>query len=102
MTQVRMLAEGRRHDHHAVAGAMPLAGAASASLVDLPLDLVSTGRLERPRCRLGGGGSVQLSYVEMASRAGFEPAFPAPLRCRDLEDRAGYRDVEACGRVERP
>jgi hypothetical protein len=29
-------AEGRRHDHHTVASAMPLAGAASALLVDLP------------------------------------------------------------------
>ena len=29
-------AEGRRHDHHTVAGAASLAGSASASLVDLP------------------------------------------------------------------
>ncbi len=36
LSYARRLAEGRRHDHHAVASAMPLAGAAGASPVDLP------------------------------------------------------------------
>ena len=34
------MAEGRRHDHHTVASAMPLAGAAGASPVDLPCDRI--------------------------------------------------------------
>ena len=64
-------AEGRRHDHHTVADAASLAGSAGTSPVDLPRtqsrhELVSTGRLERPHDRLGGEGSVRLSYVEMA------------------------------------
>lgn len=55
-----------------------------------------------PDHALGGGGSVLLSYVEMESRAGFEPAFSAPLRSRDLEDRAGYRDMMQAGWRCRP
>lgn len=49
-------AEGRRHDHHTVAGATSVAGSAGTSPVDLPKfrlrhELVSTGRLEGPHGR---------------------------------------------------